>query len=97
MKPGRLNEITTVLFASSALINGGLAVERNNEAVRADAQTVVYVQQGDYAQALQFEAQADNERTGRNISGGLTILNLGLTGLYASLAVAKRREREDKI
>lgn len=94
MKPGRLNEATAVIWASVALIHGGITIGNNNEAVRAETTANIYEQQGDYAQAEQWEAKADDERDDRNIYGGLTIFNLGLAGLCGALAVSKRRESE---
>lgn len=90
-----MQETTAAIWATCALINGGIALNDHNEAVRADSAADVYEQQGDYAQASQWEAVADDERGDRNLYSSLTVLNLGLVGLYGSLAVAKRREQEE--
>ena len=95
MRPGKSHEIVTALWATCALINGGIALGNNNEAVRADSAANVYEAQGDYAQADQYEATADDERGERNIYLGLTALNLALVGMNGSLAIAARNRRRE--
>ncbi len=96
MKPGRLQEVTTALWATCALINGGVALSHNSEAARDEATAAVYQQQGNYGQAAQFEAQASDEQLDRDIYLGLTALNLGLVGLNGSLALAARNRRREE-
>jgi hypothetical protein len=93
MKPGRLQEAAAAAWATAALLHGGLTLYNHSQAVRAESTADENEQRRVYSAT--YEEEIAFYEGNRNIYGGLTVLNLGVAGLFSYLAVTERREREE--
>ena len=95
MKP-QGNEVAAALWATCTFAFGGITLSNHNDAVRAENTANIYEQQGDYAQAAQWEAIADDERGDRTVYLSLAVVSLSLVSMNSAVAVAARNKRREE-
>lgn len=91
MKPGRLQKATAAMALTTALLNGAIAHNYDQEARTANGAEQVYTALGDIQRADEQSAYSDRKENNRDIYLGLAVTNLGLVATFGALGISSAR------
>lgn len=89
-----ITEVAAVAWLGICLVNGALALNANDEAVRAEVTATLLETQND-PRAEQLQASADADESQRNMYLFLAGLDLGIAAICGSAAVSIATDRRN--